>query len=328
MTLFAASTKTVTSPHNIEAQDINKILLKTIRLSEIKDANKKLIKITLPSSNILLLKAGSASDHVVWYNNIYITTVHARANTRLRDLSALTNNLEQMNAETDRKTLSSLFSSVEEMLKVKETRNMLFERLTSQNLRYKFLGNLYTLIIKYKEFCEYEQYTYAFMKLNKIHKMLTTFSIDDDKTEESRLTKSAQPINHNTNLKALVKEIFPLSIKLLLGKIVSQKDIKNLKKDFFNDAEARIITTFSNTYRSTLKNTSFECEKDQMMKIPLVRHKRSFYYAPTLKFITTLFKGEEPFETLGTLKPIEYTKSSSFTGIKDQESFCLSQHQA
>lgn len=274
--------------------------MKSIRLCEVDDGSqKKLIKVSLPTQS-LFLKAPTSSEHIVWYNNIYATTVHARANSRLEDMRKVTVRTEQRNAEMDKRTLLSLFSGVEGILKVKEARNLLFEKLKGQKSEYRYLSSLYTAVVKYKEFCEYEQYEYAFVELKKVCKMVNTLTVDEGVEEEKLASK---------NLREIVKEILPLSTKLLLNNVANRKEAGSMKKEFFNDVEAKIASAFNRIYQDEFTHNSFDGAKDELARIPLLGYRRSFHYVPTLRFLADLFAAKPASAVAGTAQPLEIAVS-------------------
>ena len=275
--------------------------MNTIKISAINNKNSKnIIKLILPSSNTFLLKADSSVDFFAWYSHIHSSINNAKAKGRINKYDRSISNLENNNSEIDKMNLLSFFNGVTGMLKIKEAREVLFERLEFQKPEYKYLGILYNSIIKYKEFYQYEQFAYAMMKFKNICKIMTNFTISDyeeevkadnhDKPIRQEIMEDIERVYIEEDVRKLMKDIFPSSIKLTLNKLVKQNDPENLTKSLFDKIEENLITKFNEIYQEI---DSFDDESVQMLKIPLKTFKKSFHYAPKLQFLGNLIESQK-----------------------------------
>ena len=266
---------------------------------------KPLIKIDSPSSQLLILKADSQADYVMWYNSIYVAAVHAHAKRKLDEFDKALNRLELENSRNDKKEIASFFSGIEGMLKESESCKLLFENLEQHKPEYKYLAETYSSIQEYKELCKRGQLIGAFMIAKKIHTMINNFSItsnnQDEETKESDkeggpqkeedqeipdredLSAEMQKAYIEQDFKELVNGITKEPFKVALSTLIQ---VGNLEKsmpsalDIFNEFEAGLVSKFKVLHDEIKAMNKPDKDAMKLLIIPLTRFKKAIKWIP------------------------------------------------
>ena len=150
-----------------------------------------MIKIEAPPAQLLVLKATSKADYVMWYNSIFLAATNSHAKKKMDEFKKVTTKLERLNSQEDRKEIIGFFSNVKVMRSVNENRELLFENLTSQNPEIGYLCEIYQLVRNYDEYCGSGNFEKALHEIKKIVKgNLTVIKIRCGKCKECNKVKS------------------------------------------------------------------------------------------------------------------------------------------
>ncbi len=278
--------------------------------------NKPLIKIDSPSSQLLVLKSSSQTDYMMWYNSIYFAALHAHAKRKMEEFDKALIRLEQENSRTDKKDVASFFYGAEGMLKVDESKELLFGKLADYKEECKYLGQLYDLIGEYKGYCECGQTVGAIKRLSKIHQMITDFKLGDDEDpnsdsaaefspaaaeeeakEKPQLTRISmmedmQKTYMEMDFKATIKEIVTESIieRITLALKDSEASSASASKpppmDLFKELEAALIAKFKTYYLEMYASDEAMRDSLQLLTIPVERFKKMLHWTPPSFFDT------------------------------------------
>jgi len=285
MTTCIIQAKIVILSSHLETHEVDLISLKTMRIRMEKDnKNKSMIMITSPSET-LVLKAKKEADLKKWHSAIYLAINYARAEKRKDDIEKQIKDLERMNAEFDKQSLTLVSNEIEDILHVKDGREILFNALSKQEVQYEYLAGLYMMICEYKK--NHRNKTNALKIANIISMMLT----ERDKVLSEPLPSGDSRLSQN--IKEVVNEIYPQSLKLTLHELSSGEELKEMDERLFKELEDNLILKFKEGYSKFSEKQAFKEELKGLLGIPSICFKRNIKKIPKLKFISKLMKARQ-----------------------------------
>eukprot|EP01022_Parablepharisma_sp_SALTPOND_P016278 TRINITY_DN2362_c0_g2_i1.p2 TRINITY_DN2362_c0_g2~~TRINITY_DN2362_c0_g2_i1.p2 ORF type:complete len:660 (-),score=62.81 TRINITY_DN2362_c0_g2_i1:3127-5106(-) len=309
--------------NKLEIQEVNAIPLQHVKIWGDKDPkdNRPLIKIDSPSSQLLVLKANSQTDYIMWYNSIYFAAMHAHTKRKLEDFDKIITKIEQDTSRMDKKDIASFFYGVEGLLKVDETRKVLFESFSQHKPEYKYLGEMYELIKEYKQYSAYRKISEALIKAKRIYNMLTDFTLNQEATEEAKDTqdtrneimKDMENAFIEIDAKEAISEIAP---EALIASINTSLQQANLHSTIFNELEHNLVGKFKALYEETRAEQSAGYDSLRLLKLPVNRLKKSLQWSAPC-FLENLVKTQQLME--GRMNGRALKPSNSVQFIIDEE---------
>eukprot|EP01022_Parablepharisma_sp_SALTPOND_P014654 TRINITY_DN2010_c0_g1_i1.p3 TRINITY_DN2010_c0_g1~~TRINITY_DN2010_c0_g1_i1.p3 ORF type:complete len:417 (-),score=46.26 TRINITY_DN2010_c0_g1_i1:937-2187(-) len=269
----------------IAMQKVNVIPLQYAKVTAGKDLkdSKPIIKISLPSTPALLLKASSQADFVMWYNNIQLSTINAHTKKKLEDFEKALVRLEQEVARTDKKEVASFFTGIDAVLKSEESRSAVFENLQNYKPEYLYLGELYDILQTFDTMCKLGKYNDALSCGKRVYKMLTNFNLKE-MSEEDKDFLNEQILEDEVRhmMKSLVSEEIVGKIAKTLEEIEKEgpEKIKEVENVLFSDVTSNLLEKVK-AARSEIRAFSrnkITIQDLKLMTIPVSRQKKSLQW--------------------------------------------------
>eukprot|EP00826_Nyctotherus_ovalis_P046154 TRINITY_DN5182_c0_g1_i7.p1 TRINITY_DN5182_c0_g1~~TRINITY_DN5182_c0_g1_i7.p1 ORF type:complete len:267 (-),score=54.45 TRINITY_DN5182_c0_g1_i7:1953-2753(-) len=208
--------------------------------------------------------------------------------------------LEQETCKCNEEEVESFFSGPERLLSITESREMLFEELTSQAPEMGYLCIIYDTIGKYEGCCGQERYVEARKEARKLHRMISSFYDSETNVEEEKDCYLEDTVNVNNEISKVINEIFSKRTQMLLTRLVEQEEIKDdiLDKDLFRLSKGTITKKISELYKNIEKNRAATENSSKFLSIPAIQFKKTLKGLPCSdqleKLVDALHSTETP----------------------------------
>lgn len=297
--------------------------LNSLDVKEESETKDNAITITIDPSKVITLKAVNPLEHPMWYNGLLQGTRHAQVKPKFEAFNKGVERVEKKIADYEGEDIEGFFSGVENQLKVVESREMLFEELTSQIPDIGFLYILYDLVNKYEAYCTYDQFPEALKNAKRIHKMVGSFYSNAVNGEEVKMgngidpkdSKEAEVMGVNREISKVVNEIFSKQLQNSLTELNKLDDTQYsiLDKALFKELETRMIAKISTLYKEIEKNRKSNEKTSKLLSIPAIQFRKSLKDPPSSDLLEELVKTQHRSEVAS---PQKQTRSMTIMVVK------------
>jgi hypothetical protein len=269
-----------------------------MNIEESKDEDN-ILKFQVNSSKYLVLKILSPIEYISWQNSLYQAIKNARTKKFFNVISNATTETEQEICRFNEEEVEGFFSGPEKLFSIMESREMLFEELTSQVPEMGYLCIIYDTMGKYESYCSSNQFIEAQKEAKKLHKMISNFFNTPNTTQEQKEPDlmDEDVVDVDSEISKVINEIFPKNIQKTLTALVKQKDIE-LDKELFKSPKNRIIAKITGIYKTIEKNKTGTVDKSKFLSIPAIQFKKTLRTLPDKdvleKLVDTLHAAEAP----------------------------------
>jgi len=272
-----------------------------------------IIKLGIDSFKYLVLKAPNPIEYSSWQKSLRRAIKNAKVTKLFDMINNATTETEKEIQRLNQEEVEEFFSGPEKLLSVVESREMLFEELTSQVPEIGYLCVIYDIIGKYETYCSYNQFIEAQKEAKKLHNMISNFfnAFTEEQKEPNLLNDGV--VDVNSKISEMINEIFSKCIQTSLTALVEQKDIE-LDKEFFKSPKSKIIAKIAEIYKAIEKNKASTVDKSKFLSIPAIQFKKTLKTLPNKdvleKLVDTLHAAEAP-------RPSNLEKSMTTVVLKD-----------
>lgn len=268
----------------IAIKKVKVISLRQATISSEKDSkdNKFVIKIDVPSSPSVLLKASNPKEFGIWYNTIQLRIVNLNTDNTMRYFEKGLEKVEYGIARVDKKEVTAMFLSVEMAMKTEERRTAMFEDFARYSLKYKYLEDLYNSIKAFETMCKLGKTNNAVSCANAVHKMVTNFELKDvdDNSFDSELEMDVRKMMREVGNSGFAENI-PQRIKALEGSSPESARSCELFKELMASLHRKIEEVRTELHNS--KDVLVENQEFKMLAIPISFYKKACHWTmPTL----------------------------------------------
>jgi len=272
-----------------------------------------IIRFGIDSFKHLVLKAPNPIEYTSWQKSLYQAIQNAKANKFFDIINNAITETEKEIHKFNEEEVEEFFSGPEKLLSVVESREMLFEELTSQVPEIGYLCAIYDIIGKYETYCSCNQFIEAQKEARKLHNMISNFfnAFTEEEKESNLLNDGVVDVNSKTS--KVINEIFSKCIQTSLTALVEQKDIE-LDKELFKSPKSKIIAKIAEIYKAIEKNKAGTVDKSKFLSIPAIQLKKTLKTLPNKdvleKLVDTVRAAEAP-------RPFNLEKSMTIVVLKD-----------
>eukprot|EP00826_Nyctotherus_ovalis_P032510 TRINITY_DN261_c0_g1_i10.p1 TRINITY_DN261_c0_g1~~TRINITY_DN261_c0_g1_i10.p1 ORF type:complete len:337 (+),score=93.05 TRINITY_DN261_c0_g1_i10:919-1929(+) len=272
--------------------DAIKIAIKKVKVISLRQAtinsekdnkdNKFVIKIDVPSSPSVLLKASNPKEFGIWYNTIQLRIVNLNTDNTMRYFEKGLEKVEYGIARVDKKEVTSMFLSVGMAMKTEERRTAMFEDIARYNLKYKYLEDLYNSIKAFETMCKLGKTNNAVSCASTVYKMITNFELKDieDNSFDSDLEMDVREMMREVGDSKFTEDI-PQKIKDLESSSSEAVRSSELFKELIASLYRKIEEVRTELHNS--KDVLVENQEFKMLAIPISFYKKACHWTmPTL----------------------------------------------